>query len=96
MANRYPDIIFSTSAGNEATVDWTDHYVPVENVIEYVRMIKEGTGSPLHFVKTIFHGIINLNLLLKRWTLSPFILTLYGNIRIFTKRWNTRSRISRE
>ena len=41
LANRYPDIVFSTSAGNEATVDWTDHFVPVKNVIEYVRMIKK-------------------------------------------------------
>jgi len=49
MANRYSDIIFSTSAGNEATVDWTDHYVPVENVIEYVRMLKKGTRQPVTF-----------------------------------------------
>ena len=26
LANKYPDIIFSLSAGNEACVDWTDHY----------------------------------------------------------------------
>lgn len=49
LANRYPDIVFSTSAGNEATVDWTDHYVPVENVIEYVRMIKKVTAQPVTF-----------------------------------------------
>ena len=33
LANQYPDIVFSLSAGNEATVDWNDHYVPVEKVI---------------------------------------------------------------
>lgn len=49
MAKRYPDIIFSTSAGNEATVDWTDHYVPVDNVIEYVQMIRKSTGQPVTF-----------------------------------------------
>lgn len=49
LANRYPGIVFSTSAGNEATVDWTDHYVPVENVIEYVRMIRKGTVQPVTF-----------------------------------------------
>lgn len=49
LANRYPDIVFSTSAGNEATVDWTDHYVPVDSVIEYVRMIKKGTSQPVTF-----------------------------------------------
>lgn len=49
MAGSYPDIIFSTSAGNEATVDWTDHYVPVGNVIEYVKMIKQETVQPVTF-----------------------------------------------
>jgi len=49
LANQYPDIIFSLSAGNEATVDWTDHYVPVETVIEYVRMIKKSTKQPVTF-----------------------------------------------
>lgn len=29
LANRYPDIVFSVAVGNEATVDWTDHLVPV-------------------------------------------------------------------
>ena len=49
LANQYPDIVFSLSAGNEATVDWTDHYVPVERVIEYVRMIKRETIQPVTF-----------------------------------------------
>lgn len=49
LANKYPDIIFSLSAGNEATVDWTDHYVPVEKVISYVRMIKNETKQPVTF-----------------------------------------------
>jgi exo-beta-1,3-glucanase (GH17 family) len=49
LANQYPDIIFSLSAGNEATVDWTDHYVPVEKVISYVRMIKKGAKQPVTF-----------------------------------------------
>jgi len=49
LANQYPDIVFSLSAGNEATVDWTDHYVPVEKVISYVRMIKEGAKQPVTF-----------------------------------------------
>ncbi len=49
LANQYPDIIFSLSAGNEATVDWTDHFVSVENVIEYVKRIKNGAGQPVTF-----------------------------------------------
>ena len=49
LANRYPDIVFSLSAGNEATVEWTDHYVPVEKVISYVRLIKESARQPVTF-----------------------------------------------
>ncbi|TLX75032.1 glycosyl hydrolase [Labilibacter sediminis] len=49
LANEYPDIVFSLSAGNEATVHWTDHYVPVDSVIEYVRMIKKGAKQPVTF-----------------------------------------------
>ena len=49
LANQYPDIIFSLSAGNEACVDWTDHYVPVERVIKYVKMIKKGAKQPVTF-----------------------------------------------
>ncbi len=49
LANQYPDIVFSLSAGNEAIVDWTDHYVPVEQIINYVRMIKKGTKQPVTF-----------------------------------------------
>ena len=49
FANQYPDIVFSLSAGNEACVDWTDHYVPVDSVIKYVRMIKKETEQPVTF-----------------------------------------------
>lgn len=49
LANQYPDIIFSLSAGNEATVHWTDHFVPVQKVIEYVRMLKKETKQLVTF-----------------------------------------------
>tara|TARA_R110001583_G_scaffold39260_10_gene126014 strand:- start:9969 stop:10904 length:936 start_codon:yes stop_codon:yes gene_type:complete len=49
LANQYPNIIFSLSAGNEATVDWTDHFVPVKSVIKYVKMLKKGAKQPVTF-----------------------------------------------
>jgi exo-beta-1,3-glucanase (GH17 family) len=49
LANQYPDIVFSLSAGNEATVSWTDHYVPLDRVITYVQMIKKGAKQPVTF-----------------------------------------------
>lgn len=48
-ANTYSDIIFSTSVGNEACVDWTDHYVPVDRVVEFVKMVKQNTKQPVTF-----------------------------------------------
>lgn len=49
LANQYPTIIMSLSAGNEACVDWTDHYVPVNSVINYVKQIKKGAKQPVTF-----------------------------------------------
>ena len=60
LANAYPDIIFSLSAGNEACVDWTDHYVPVESIIEYVRMIKAGASQPVTFCENYLPWLTKL------------------------------------
>lgn len=49
LANEYPDIICSLSSGNEACVDWTDHYVPVKRVVEYTKLIKKGAKQPVTF-----------------------------------------------
>ena len=49
LANLFPDEVFSVSAGNEATVDWTDHMVPVESVIAYVKKIKQSILQPVTF-----------------------------------------------
>lgn len=65
MANQYPDIIFSLSAGNEACVDWTDHYVPVESVIRYVRMIKKGAKQPVTFCENYVPWLDKLKDLVK-------------------------------
>lgn len=49
LANRYPGIVFSVAVGNEATVDWTDHFVPVPKMIEYVRRVKAAVRQPVTF-----------------------------------------------
>jgi exo-beta-1,3-glucanase (GH17 family) len=49
LANLYPDIVFSVSVGNEASVEWTDHMVSVESLIAYVRRIKEAVHQPVTF-----------------------------------------------
>jgi hypothetical protein len=48
LANRYNGV-FSVSVGNEATVEWTDHMVPVERLISHVRELKEAIKQPITF-----------------------------------------------
>lgn len=49
LANRYRSIVFSVAVGNEATVDWTDHFVPVNRMIDYVRRVKRYVQQPVTF-----------------------------------------------
>ena len=49
LANRYPGSVFSVAVGNEATVDWTDHFVPVPKMIDYVRRVKATVRQPVTF-----------------------------------------------
>jgi exo-beta-1,3-glucanase (GH17 family) len=49
LARKHEDIVFSVAVGNEATVDWTDHFVPVERMIEHVRRVKRGVSQPVTF-----------------------------------------------
>ncbi len=49
LSKTYPDIVNAISVGNEATVDWGDHLVPVESVIQYARLVKKETNQPVTF-----------------------------------------------
>lgn len=49
LVNQYSQMVIALSAGNEATVEWTDHYVPVDQVIRYVNLIKKATKQPVTF-----------------------------------------------
>ena len=49
LARQYEDIVFSVAVGNEATVEWTDHFVPVARMIEYVRRVKARITQPVTF-----------------------------------------------
>ncbi len=49
LANDNPETVFSVSVGNEASVEWTDHMVPVENLVEYVREVKRAIEQPVTF-----------------------------------------------
>jgi exo-beta-1,3-glucanase (GH17 family) len=47
LARRYDNLVFSVAVGNEATVDWTDHFVPVQRMIELVRRVKGVVTQPV-------------------------------------------------
>jgi exo-beta-1,3-glucanase (GH17 family) len=49
LAAQYPKSVFSVSVGNEASVEWTDHMVPVDSLVNYVKRIKANITQPVTF-----------------------------------------------
>jgi exo-beta-1,3-glucanase (GH17 family) len=49
LSKQYPEIIFCVSIGNEACVDWSDHFVPVDRVIEFAKKVKKHIQQPVTF-----------------------------------------------
>lgn len=49
LARANEETVFSVAVGNEATVDWTDHYVPVPRMVDYVRRVKAAVKQPVTF-----------------------------------------------
>jgi exo-beta-1,3-glucanase (GH17 family) len=49
LCKDYADIVFSVSIGNEASVEWTDHMVPVDSLVNYARKIRNAIKQPVTF-----------------------------------------------
>jgi exo-beta-1,3-glucanase (GH17 family) len=49
LAGRYRDIVFSVSIGNEASVEWTDHMVPVDSLVAYAAEVRRAVRQPITF-----------------------------------------------
>jgi exo-beta-1,3-glucanase (GH17 family) len=47
LAKTHDDIVVAVNVGNEALVDWNDHMVSLEKVIDYVRLVKAGIEQPV-------------------------------------------------
>ncbi len=47
LARRFDDVVVAVNVGNEALVDWTDHMVPLEQVIAYVRRVRAAIDQPV-------------------------------------------------
>jgi len=60
LANQHPTIISSVSIGNEASVSWTDHLVPTENLVEYAQRTKSQVSQPVTFCENYVPWIEHL------------------------------------
>jgi exo-beta-1,3-glucanase (GH17 family) len=49
LARAHPEIVVAVSVGNEATVEWTDHLVPVERLVGFAQRLKESIAQPVNF-----------------------------------------------
>jgi len=47
LARRYENVVIAVNVGNEALVDWNDHMVPLDRMIEYVRHVKAEISQPV-------------------------------------------------
>lgn len=47
LAQTFDDIVVSINVGNEALVEWNDHMVPVETVIEYIQRVQAAVDVPV-------------------------------------------------
>ena len=49
LANLYPTTVFAVSIGNEASVEWTDHLVPVERLVAIAGHLKANVDQAITF-----------------------------------------------
>ncbi len=47
LANDFPEIVWAVCVGNESQVSWSDHRVPPELLIDYLRQTRQGTSVPV-------------------------------------------------
>jgi exo-beta-1,3-glucanase (GH17 family) len=47
LANEYSDIVIAVSVGNEVLVDWSNHKVPEDKMIQYVKQVKAAVHVPV-------------------------------------------------
>lgn len=66
LANRYAHIVDVVSAGNEATVEWTDHLVSPEAVTAYVAHLQRHIHQPVTFCENYVPWLDKLAALAKQ------------------------------
>ena len=61
LVDRYNEHIFAVSIGNEASVDWTDHLVPVDRLIEIAKAVREICDKLITFCENYVPWLGNLD-----------------------------------
>jgi len=47
LANAYPDVVVAVGVGNEILVTWSNHKVPLEKAIQYVKRVQDSVSVPV-------------------------------------------------
>lgn len=47
LAAAYDDLIVAVNVGNEVLIEWTEHPVPEERVVDYVRRVRSAVSQPV-------------------------------------------------
>jgi len=47
LANAYKDVVIAVNVGNEIMVHWSNHKVPEDRVIQYIRQVKQAVSVPV-------------------------------------------------
>ena len=84
LANEYRDIVVAVSIGNEILVDWSNHKMPEDKVIQYVRQVKGAVHVPVTVDDDCMYWIKPGRNSLRKLILSPRIFIPSGENRILT------------
>lgn len=49
LTREFSELVNAVSVGNEATVEWTDHMVPVERLVDHANTIRKEISQPITF-----------------------------------------------
>lgn len=60
LANKYPNIIVSVSAGNEAVPEWNENLVSPERVLYFVKELKKNTKQIVTYCENVHYWIDKL------------------------------------
>lgn len=55
LANEYPDIVCSVSAGNESVPEWNENLVMPERVLYFVKELKKHTKQPVTYCDNFYY-----------------------------------------